>query len=119
MPVLYARDGVTTSLEIGEYWDQPTQIDVVGVRGDGWIDIGECKWGTRRVGRKVLTDLIDKTAKVVPEQGKDWTVHYALFARAGFTESVVGEAERVGAQLIELEMLGKDLSETCPRVYVP
>jgi len=41
---LYAEEGVS-AFEIGEYWDRTTQIDVVGLRGDGWTDLGECKWG--------------------------------------------------------------------------
>lgn len=40
----YGVEGVA-EFEIGEYWDRGVQIDVVGVRGDGWTDLGECKWG--------------------------------------------------------------------------
>ena len=33
------------SYRVGEYWDKRVQIDVVGLREDNWIDLGECKWG--------------------------------------------------------------------------
>ena len=45
LPDIYMKDGVTASFEIGEYWNPKTQIDLVGIRDDHWIDIGECKWG--------------------------------------------------------------------------
>lgn len=45
LSVLYTKEGVTANLEIGEYWDQQRQIDVVGLRAaDHWTDLGECKW---------------------------------------------------------------------------
>lgn len=46
LPALYEAEGVTAAWEVGEYWDRDTQIDVVGVRDDGWIDLGECRWGS-------------------------------------------------------------------------
>ncbi len=45
LPALWAREGVSSGGEVGEYWDKKVQIDLVGVREDGWIDLGECKWG--------------------------------------------------------------------------
>ncbi len=44
LPFLYAEEGTHTPYEIGSYYDKHTQIDVVGIREDGWIDLGECKW---------------------------------------------------------------------------
>ena len=86
-------------------------MDVVAIRWDRkQILLGECKWGTDRVGRKVLADLIAKTPLVAPDGGEGWTVHYALFARAGFTEAAVAGAERHGALLVDLETLGRGLS---------
>jgi hypothetical protein len=45
LPVIYEREGVSAAYEVGSYWSAKTQIDVVGLRRDGWIDLGECKWG--------------------------------------------------------------------------
>jgi AAA+ ATPase superfamily predicted ATPase len=95
---------------IGSHWARDAQIDVVAIRWDRkQILLGECKWGTGRVGRKVLTDLIAKTVRVVPDQEEGWTVYYALFARSGFTEAVVVEAEQRGALLVDLETLRQGL----------
>jgi AAA+ ATPase superfamily predicted ATPase len=95
---------------IGSHWAKDAQVDVVAIRWDQkQILLGEAKWGTDRVGRKVLTDLIAKAARVVPDQGEGWTVHYALFARSEFTEAVVAEAEQHKALLIDLETLGQGL----------
>ena len=61
LPALYAESDVSAPHEVGEFWSKEVQVDVVGVRDDGWTDIGECKWGTvrswpsavREVGEKV------------------------------------------------------------------
>ena len=45
---LYEKEGVGAGFQVGEYWDKHTQIDVVGMRDDGWTDLGECKWGQVR-----------------------------------------------------------------------
>ena len=89
------------------------EVDVVAIRWDRkQILLGECKWGTGRVGHKVLTDLIAKAPLVAPDGGEGWTVHYALFSRSGFTEAAVAEAERQGALLVDLEALGHGLRES-------
>jgi AAA+ ATPase superfamily predicted ATPase len=62
LPVLYEREEVRASFEVGEYWDRDVQIDVVGLRGDRWTDLGECKWGSVPSARAVEAEL---EAKVV------------------------------------------------------
>jgi hypothetical protein len=57
LPRLYARERITAPFEVGEYWDKRCQVDVVGVRGDGWTDLGECRWGAVRSAREVRDDL--------------------------------------------------------------
>lgn len=44
LPWLYDGEGVVGRTQVGEYWDRAIQLDVVGLRADGWIDLGECKW---------------------------------------------------------------------------
>jgi AAA+ ATPase superfamily predicted ATPase len=95
---------------IGSYWAKDAQVDVVAIRWDQkQILLGEAKWGTERVGRKVLMDLLAKAPKVVPDGGEGWTVHYVLFARTGFTDAVQVEAERLQVVLVDLARLDRDL----------
>ena len=46
LPAIYEKERVNANYRIGSYWDKNVQIDLVGLREDGWIDLGECKWGT-------------------------------------------------------------------------
>lgn len=47
LPLLHDAEGGPGTARIGEYWDRDNQIDVIGLRADGWIDVGECKWADR------------------------------------------------------------------------
>lgn len=69
LPRIYAREGVHAGFEIGEYWSADTQIDVVGVRDDGWIDLGECKWGATRSPKALEAELERKTARYPNRRG--------------------------------------------------
>ncbi|MFN3200259.1 MAG: ATP-binding protein [Bradymonadia bacterium] len=57
LPALYAQEGVSTTFEIGEFWNAQVQIDVVSVRADDWVDLGECKWGTVSSAPALLAEL--------------------------------------------------------------
>jgi hypothetical protein len=89
-------------------------VDVVAL---SWrekaILLGEAKWGTGRVGRASIRELVEaKTPRVLaalPDQGAEWTVRYAFFARAGFTEAAQAEAEEHRIQLVGLEQLDQEL----------
>ena len=56
LPVLYDREGVASSWEVGEYWDRDVQIDIVGLREDGWTDLGECRWGAPKAAARELVE---------------------------------------------------------------
>jgi AAA+ ATPase superfamily predicted ATPase len=93
---------------VGSHWSKDAQIDIVALNWqEKAILLAECKWGTSKLGRSIVQQLIDKAPTVVP--GKDWQVHYALFARAGFTDAARARAEQVGAQLVDLQELDKGL----------
>jgi uncharacterized protein len=93
---------------VGSHWSADAQVDVAAVNWhEKAILLGECKWGVDAVGRSVVRELIDKAPKVVPGEG--WQVHYIYFARAGFTDAAIQEAQKVGALLVDLETLDKDL----------
>lgn len=93
----------------GSFWSKKAQIDVVAIN---WrtkdILLGECKWGGKDVGRSVIEKLIKKTPLVLPTQGK-WRVHYAFFARHGFTAEAKELANVHQAQLITIRELEADL----------
>jgi AAA+ ATPase superfamily predicted ATPase len=100
---------------IGSHWSREAQVDVVAVSwADKAIWLGECKWGTDRVAREVLTELIDKKTpkvlKVLPEAGDKWTVHHGLFSRAGFTPATHALAEEHQVTLVDLDRLAHGLA---------
>ncbi len=69
LPHLYAREGITASFEVGEYWNRDVQIDVVGLRDDGWTDLGECKWATVRSPKALHAELETRAAKYDNDRG--------------------------------------------------
>lgn len=93
---------------VGSHWAKDVQIDVVAINWrEKAILLGECKWGVEPVGRSILQDLVAKTPKVLPAE--DWQVHYALFARSGFTSATQQAAREINAQLVDLPRLDADL----------
>lgn len=80
LPLLYQREGIAAGFEVGEYWDKNTQIDVVGHRDDGWIDLGECKWGPVRSAVKLEREIESKVEHY-PRAG-DVTIRRRIFTRS-------------------------------------
>lgn len=99
---------------VGAHWGGGVQVDVVAVNWrERAILLGECKWGAAPVSRSVVRELVEKkTPRArhrLPDNGVDWTVHYAFFARAGFTPAAQTEARAHNALLVDLETLDRDL----------
>lgn len=96
---------------VGSYWSKQAQVDIVAI---DWaakqILLGEVKWSRNPVGRSVVKELVAKTDHVVPTG--DWTVHYAFFARAGFTDAARLAAGEVGALMIDLDRLDDGLGKS-------
>lgn len=94
---------------VGSFWSSQAQVDVVAIN---WMEkailLGEAKWSKEAVGAEVVEALVAKTPAVLP--GGEWSVHYALFARAGFTAAARREARTQGALLVDLERLDRDLA---------
>lgn len=92
---------------IGEHWRHGReQIDVVAVNWkEQQILFGECKWGKGTVGVKVIRELVRKSRHLIP--GADWTVHYAFFAREGFSRAARAEVD--GAVFVTADQLDADL----------
>lgn len=93
---------------VGSFWSTQAQVDVVAVN---WrtrnLLLGECKWRARPLGRNVVRALAARTEQVVPKG--DWQLHYACFARQGFTAPAQAAAEEIGADLVDLGRLEADL----------
>jgi len=53
------------------------------------------------------TDL--QSTRVLPDKGEGWMVHYALFARAGFTDPTRTLADEQSVLLVDLDELGRGL----------
>ena len=79
LPLIYAREGISATAEVGEFWSNETQIDVVGLREDNWTDLGECKWGTAR-SPKALDNELDRKAKLFPNH-RGASIGRRFFAR--------------------------------------
>jgi hypothetical protein len=78
------------------------------------ILLGECKWGTDAVDRKIVRELLDgKTPLVLaelPNGGEGWRVHHAIFTRAGATDAARRELEARAGLLVDLDRLYGDLA---------
>lgn len=103
--------------DVGSHWAADVQVDVVAINWrEKAILLGECKWGTGRISRSVVRELIEekapKTLEFLPEGGAGWTVHCAFFSRAGLTEAARALAEAHEMLLVDLEMLDRDLRES-------
>jgi AAA+ ATPase superfamily predicted ATPase len=103
-----------TIQEVGSHWSSTVQVDVVAINWpDRHILLGECKWQEdealdRAVVRELIEDKAPKVLQQLPSEGR-WQVHYALFARAGFTAAACAYAKKAGALLVDLEQLDADL----------
>lgn len=97
-----------TPERVGSHWSADAQVDIVAINWqERAILLGECKWGADPVDRAVVRELIEKAPKVAP--GPEWRVHFAYFARAGFTAAARSEAEAAGALLVDVARLDSDL----------
>jgi hypothetical protein len=65
--------------------------------------------GEDRVDRRVARELIENKAPLVlkdlSEKSEEWVVHYALFARSGFTPAAVAEMQKVQGSLVDLKQI--------------
>lgn len=105
-----------TPQAIGSHWSRRVQIDVVAIDFESrQVLLGECKWGTEPVSRQVVRELLErKTTQLradLPDGGQGWTIHYAFFARAGFTEAAAAALQARQGLLVDLTTLDQGLSE--------
>jgi len=83
--------------KIGRWWGgnpitkAETEIDIIAA-SDGKAILGECKWINKKMGTEIYEGLREKMRAVPQLIGRD--VHFYLFSRSGFTESLLREAEK-------------------------
>jgi len=80
LPHLYEKEQMSADFRVGSYWHKSVQIDVVGVREDGWIDLGECKWGTSASVSALAEELEGKVRRY--HNPRQATICRRLFLRA-------------------------------------
>jgi uncharacterized protein len=79
LPLLYEHEGVGGRFSVGEYWDRQTQIDVVGLRSDGWVDLAECRWPEDASVAGAAREISDRAGRY-PSEGL--TAALRLFLRS-------------------------------------
>jgi len=99
LPHLYARERVSTSFDVGTYWDPSVQLDVVGLRNDGWTDLGECKWGGSPSPSALVRELEAKAALYPNSRGA--TIGRRLFTRGHVRNPPAGARWHALADLYE------------------
>ncbi len=99
---------------VGGHWSRRVQVDVVAISHQSReILLGECKWGEGKVNRQVVRELIEQKGEKVRQElpnGEDYSFHYAIFARAGFTEAAAAELSARQGLLVDLVALDEVLS---------
>jgi len=93
LPYIYKREGVVSAFEIGEYWADDLQIDVVGIRQDRWIDLGECKWTGRNAVSSAAKEIVPKCERF--PNPRNCTIHPRVFVRRGKPDAVGAGKVRV------------------------
>jgi len=101
LPRMYARENVPAPFAIGEYWDKAAQIDVVGLRQDGWTDLGECKWGPIRSVSAVEAELETKVS--LYPNGRNATIGRRIFSHHPVKNPGKGVRWTTLQELYELE----------------
>jgi uncharacterized protein len=80
VPALLRSEGVSANVRVGEYWSKSVQIDVVAMRDDGFIELGERKWGQVGSPGAVVRELEEKIPQFPNPQNA--TVKRRLFLKA-------------------------------------
>jgi AAA+ ATPase superfamily predicted ATPase len=102
---------------VGRHWGHGVEVDVVAVDWERrQILLGECKWVRQRVGRDVVCELVAGKAPEVlaelPNKGKGWRAHYAIFTRAGLTDAAKKVARQHNVLQVGLAELERGLART-------
>jgi uncharacterized protein len=81
LPRIYETEGIRCFAEIGEFWiPKKLQIDIVSLRRDKRIELGECRWGHVQSLSEMARELEQKIA-LFPNPKKQ-TIGRRLFVRS-------------------------------------
>ena len=80
LPDVYQQENISSWNDVGEFWSKKAQIDVVGLRSDGWTDLAECKWGKIKSAEAIEHELMAK-AQHFPCPN-DVTINLRVFAKS-------------------------------------
>jgi AAA+ ATPase superfamily predicted ATPase len=101
--------------QVGAHWGGGVEVDIVAINWqERAVLLGEARWEHAVVGPRAIQELIggkaNKVLALLPDGGGNWTVHYVFFARRGFSEAAQILAGEYGAELVDLDMLDRDLN---------
>ncbi|MEZ4661199.1 MAG: ATP-binding protein [Caldilineaceae bacterium] len=83
---------------VGMWWNAQTQVDVAALN-DEYLLVGVCKWRSRPLGSDVLIELQRKAVQIPGVRHQ----LFALFSRAGFTDTLQNEAADQGILLFGMD----------------
>lgn len=101
-------------MDVGQWWYQDHEVDVVGLTDTDVLIAGECKYQSSPLKYGALTSLEDHVDELrwTPTTGDERTCEYALFSRNGFTDAVQSAAEaRDDLRLYSLETVVDAVTE--------
>lgn len=89
---LVAAGDLPDEMVIGRWWkDETVEFDVLGLVGDAPGLVGECRWQTKPLTLRDLTDLRRRVAHLPPAEGVDLT--FAFWSRGGGDETLTRHPE--------------------------
>ena len=95
---------------IGGWWNRETEIDVLAISQTEKAALAaECKWSVNPIGINVLEELKRKTHALQLSAGLR-QVHFALFARSGFTPALEEQAKLEGIGLYSVKDIVEEIS---------
>jgi AAA+ ATPase superfamily predicted ATPase len=92
-------------VDVGQWWYQDHEVDVVGLTDEDVLIAGECKFQTTPADIGTLTTLQDHVEELrwLPDGGGGRTCEYAVFSRSGFTDALrEAAADRPDLRLFSL-----------------
>ena len=104
-------------VDVGQWWYQDHEVDVVGLTDEDVLIAGECKYQASPVNFSALSSLEGHVEELrwTPDGGGDRTCEYALFSRNGFTDAVRdAAAERSDLRLYLLSDVVEALADERP-----